>query len=188
MRPIWRAGRPTSRTPMCRRRRRLSCRWCRRCGRARPVRPRPLQLAAAKKEADEETREEELNRRRKTAAPVPAMEAMTREELSSAGPLAAAGGRCRSRCPPAFRPGAQALLDRGIFSPQLVHGAPLSGAETAGRGLIGPDAGGHPGRISGRTRRPRRCSSTPTPRLNVQKGGHATMPSRFPRQPSNPHN
>jgi hypothetical protein len=129
MRPIWRAGRPTSRTPMCRRRRRLSCRWCRRCGRARPVRPRPLQLAAAKKEADEETREEELNRRRKTAAPVPAMEAMTREELSSAGPLAAAGGRCRSRCPPAFRPGAQALLDRGIFSPQLVHGAPLSGAE-----------------------------------------------------------
>jgi hypothetical protein len=50
------------------------------------VRPRPLQLAAAKKEADEETREEELNRRRKTAAPVPAMEAMTREELAPARP------------------------------------------------------------------------------------------------------
>jgi hypothetical protein len=43
-------------------------------------------LAAAKKEADEETREEELDRRRKTAAPVPAMEAMTREELAPARP------------------------------------------------------------------------------------------------------
>ena len=43
-------------------------------------------LAATKKEADEETREEELDRRRKTAAPVPAMEAMTREELAPAGP------------------------------------------------------------------------------------------------------
>jgi hypothetical protein len=34
----------------------------------------------------EETREEELDRRRKTAAPVPAVEAMTREELAPARP------------------------------------------------------------------------------------------------------
>ena len=47
---------------------------------------RPSQLAAAKKEADEETREEELHRRRKTAAPVPATEAVTREELAPARP------------------------------------------------------------------------------------------------------
>ena len=64
-------------------------RTCLLCGLAR----RPLaelrqtaKLAAAKKEADEETREEELDRRRKTAAPVPAMEAMTREELAPARP------------------------------------------------------------------------------------------------------
>jgi hypothetical protein len=43
-------------------------------------------LAAAQKEADEETRDEELERRRKTAAPVPAVEAVTREELPSARP------------------------------------------------------------------------------------------------------
>jgi hypothetical protein len=47
---------------------------------------RELQLAAAKKEADEEAREEELDRRRKTAASVPAMQAMTREELAPARP------------------------------------------------------------------------------------------------------
>jgi hypothetical protein len=46
----------------------------------------PPQLAAAKKEADEETREEELDRCRKTAAPMPAVETMTREELASARP------------------------------------------------------------------------------------------------------
>jgi hypothetical protein len=40
----------------------------------------------AKEEADEETREEELDGRGKTAAFVPAMEAMTREELAPAGP------------------------------------------------------------------------------------------------------
>jgi hypothetical protein len=45
-----------------------------------------LQLATAKKEADKEAREEELDRRRKTTAPVPAMEAMTREELAPARP------------------------------------------------------------------------------------------------------
>lgn len=45
-----------------------------------------VQLAAAKEEADEETREEELDRRRKTAASVPATEAMTREELPPARP------------------------------------------------------------------------------------------------------
>jgi hypothetical protein len=50
------------------------------------MRPRELQLAAAKKEADKEAREEELDRRRKTTAPVPAMEAMTREELAPARP------------------------------------------------------------------------------------------------------
>jgi hypothetical protein len=50
------------------------------------VTPAAVQLAATKKEADEETREEELDRRRKTAAPVPAAEAMTREELASARP------------------------------------------------------------------------------------------------------
>jgi hypothetical protein len=44
------------------------------------------QLAAAKKEADEETREEELDWRRKTATSVPALEAMTRDELAPAGP------------------------------------------------------------------------------------------------------
>lgn len=48
--------------------------------------PRPgyttgqLQLVVAKEEADEETREEELDRRRQTAASVPALEAMTREK------------------------------------------------------------------------------------------------------------
>ena len=52
--------------------------------RLRPMRPRELQLAAAKKEADKEAREEELDRRRKTTALVPAMQAMTREELASA--------------------------------------------------------------------------------------------------------
>jgi hypothetical protein len=53
----------------------------------RPIRSRELQLAAAKKEAaDKEAREEELDRRRKTTAPVPAMEAMTREELAPARP------------------------------------------------------------------------------------------------------
>jgi hypothetical protein len=50
------------------------------------ARRRPVQLAATKQETDEETREEELERRRKTAAPVPAMEAMTREELAPARP------------------------------------------------------------------------------------------------------
>jgi hypothetical protein len=50
------------------------------------MRPRELQLAAAKKEADKEAREEELDRRRKTTAPVPALEAMTREELAPARP------------------------------------------------------------------------------------------------------
>jgi hypothetical protein len=50
------------------------------------ARRRPVQLATTKQEADEETREEELERRRKTAAPVPAMEAMTREELAPARP------------------------------------------------------------------------------------------------------
>ncbi len=47
---------------------------------------RPSQLAAAKKKTDEEPREEELDRRRKTAAPVPATEAVTREELAPARP------------------------------------------------------------------------------------------------------
>jgi hypothetical protein len=47
---------------------------------------RELQLAAAQKEADKEAREEQLERRRKTTAPVPAMEAMTREELAPARP------------------------------------------------------------------------------------------------------
>ena len=48
--------------------------------------PRPgyttgqLQLVVAKEEADEETREEELDRRLQTAASVPALEAMTREK------------------------------------------------------------------------------------------------------------
>jgi hypothetical protein len=51
-----------------------------------PMRLRQLQLAAAKEEADKEAREEELDRRRKTTAPVPAMEAMTREELAPARP------------------------------------------------------------------------------------------------------
>ena len=37
--------------------------------RSRPMRLRELQLAAVKKEADEEAREEELDRRRKTTAP-----------------------------------------------------------------------------------------------------------------------
>jgi hypothetical protein len=55
-------------------------------GRGLYIRLCQLQLAAAKKEADEETREEELDRRRKTAASVPAMEAMTREELAPARP------------------------------------------------------------------------------------------------------
>jgi hypothetical protein len=50
------------------------------------MRPCQLELGAAKKEANEETREEELDRRRKTAAPVPATQAMTREELAPAGP------------------------------------------------------------------------------------------------------
>ena len=50
------------------------------------ARRRPVQLAATKQETNEETREEELERRRKTAAPVPAMEAMTREELAPARP------------------------------------------------------------------------------------------------------
>jgi hypothetical protein len=54
--------------------------------RSRPMRLRELQLAAAKEEADEDAREEELDRRRKTAASVPAMQAMTREELASARP------------------------------------------------------------------------------------------------------
>jgi hypothetical protein len=44
----------------------------------------PAKLAAAKKEADEETRSEKLDRRRKTTAPVPAVEAVTWEELPSA--------------------------------------------------------------------------------------------------------
>src|SRR5207302_10309109 len=38
-------------------------------------RRRPVQLAAMKQEADEETREQELDRRRKPAAPVPTPEA-----------------------------------------------------------------------------------------------------------------
>jgi hypothetical protein len=50
------------------------------------MRLRERQLAAAKKEADEEAREEELERGRKTAASVPAVHAMTREELASARP------------------------------------------------------------------------------------------------------
>jgi hypothetical protein len=41
-------------------------------------------LAAAKQETYEETREKELNRRRKTPAPVPALKAVTREELAPA--------------------------------------------------------------------------------------------------------
>jgi hypothetical protein len=47
---------------------------------------RPAKLAGAKKEADEETRGKELDWRRKTAAPVPAVEAVTREELAPARP------------------------------------------------------------------------------------------------------
>jgi len=46
----------------------------------------PAKLAAAKKEADEETRGKKLDRRRKTAAPVPAAEPVTREQLPSARP------------------------------------------------------------------------------------------------------
>jgi hypothetical protein len=46
----------------------------------------PAKLVAAQKEADEETRDEELDRRRKTAASVPAVEAVTREELAPARP------------------------------------------------------------------------------------------------------
>jgi hypothetical protein len=52
---------------------------------AQPAR-QPAKLAAAKKDADEETRGKELDWRRKTAAPVPAVEAVTREELPSARP------------------------------------------------------------------------------------------------------
>jgi hypothetical protein len=59
-------------------------------------------LAAAKKEADEETRDKELDRRRKTAAPVPAVEAVTREELAPARPrqpkeVLEVGSRSRER-------------------------------------------------------------------------------------------
>jgi hypothetical protein len=43
-------------------------------------------LPALKKETDQETREQELDRRRKTAAPVPAADAVTREELTPARP------------------------------------------------------------------------------------------------------
>ena len=43
-------------------------------------------LATAKKETDEETREQELDRRRKTAALVPATKAVAREELAPARP------------------------------------------------------------------------------------------------------
>ena len=44
------------------------------------------ELAAVKKETDEETREQELDRCRKTTAPVPAAEAVAREELAPARP------------------------------------------------------------------------------------------------------
>ena len=42
--------------------------------------------SAAKKEPDKEARGKKLDRRRKTAAPVPPVEAVTREELPSARP------------------------------------------------------------------------------------------------------
>lgn len=49
------------------------------------VTPRAF-LAPAKKEANEEASEEELGRRRHAATPVPAVEAVAREELAPAGP------------------------------------------------------------------------------------------------------
>jgi hypothetical protein len=48
--------------------------------------PAVLVLAAAKKEADEETGEEELGWRRDAAAPVPAAQSVAGEELATARP------------------------------------------------------------------------------------------------------